>query len=81
MFAGDTADPNMLAPRIEKQRERFGIERVVLVGDRGMITGKRIDQSLWGVERLDWINALLRKKFALELVASDIFRRRCMGPE
>jgi hypothetical protein len=58
VFKGNTGDPKTLGPQIKKVRERFGIERVVLVGDRGMITTARIDQELRGVEGLDWITAL-----------------------
>ena len=58
VFAGNTADPKTLEKQIEKLRQRFGIRRVVLVGDRGMITSKRIDEELRGVEGLDWISAL-----------------------
>jgi transposase len=58
VFAGNTADPNTLASQIAKIRKRFGIRRVVLVGDRGMITNRRIDEELRGVEGLDWITAL-----------------------
>ncbi|MGA0112281.1 MAG: IS1634 family transposase [Chthoniobacterales bacterium] len=58
VFAGNTADPNTLANQITKVRKRFGIQRVVFVGDRGMITGKRIEEELRGVDGLDWISAL-----------------------
>ena len=58
VFAGNTADPKTLESQIKKVRERFGIERVVFVGDRGMITSKRIDAELRDVEGLDWITAL-----------------------
>ena len=58
VFAGNTADPATLAGQIEKIRQRFRIERVVLVGDRGMITHARIEQQLRGVPGLDWITAL-----------------------
>lgn len=43
---------------MSRVRKRFGIERVVLVGDRGMITSKRINEDLREVEGLDWISAL-----------------------
>ena len=46
VFQGNTADPNTLTSQIEKLRQRFGVTRVVLVGDRGMITSKRIDGVL-----------------------------------
>jgi transposase len=58
VFAGNTADPNTLASQIAKIRKEFGVKRVVLVGDRGMITKRRIDEELREVEGLDWITAL-----------------------
>lgn len=58
VYEGNTADPNTLADQIHKVRERFGLERVVFVGDRGMLTSARIDQELRPVEGLDWISAL-----------------------
>jgi hypothetical protein len=58
VFDGNTGDPTTLAPQIEKLRQRFGIERVVLVGDRGMLTSARIREELRPVEGLSWISAL-----------------------
>ncbi len=58
VFEGNTADPGTLGSQIWKLRERFKLKRVVLVGDRGMITQKRIDEELRDVEGLDWISAL-----------------------
>ena len=58
VFAGNTADPKTLSSQIERIRERFGIERVVLVGDRGLITSRRIEEELRQVEGLDWLTAL-----------------------
>ncbi len=58
VFRGNTADPNTLASQVAKVRGRFGIQRVVFVGDRGMITSKRIDEELREVDGLDWISAL-----------------------
>jgi transposase len=58
VFSGNTADPKTLGSQIAKIRKRFGIRRVVLVGDRGMITKRRIDEELREVEGLDWITAL-----------------------
>ena len=46
VFEGDTGDPATLAAQIRKIRSRFGIERVVLVGDRGMITEARITDTV-----------------------------------
>jgi Transposase DDE domain len=58
VFAGNTADTKTLAAQVRKVRRRFGIRRVVFVGDRGMITSRRIDEELRGVDGLDWITAL-----------------------
>ena len=58
VFEGAVADPATLPRQIRKIRERFGIERVVWVGDRGMITEARIREDLQGVDGLDWITAL-----------------------
>ena len=58
VFKGNTADPKSLGEQIKKVRRRFGIERVVFVGDRGMITRRRIDEELRSVDGLDWITAL-----------------------
>ena len=58
VFEGNTADPTTLPAQVDKIRNRFHIERLVLVGDRGMITSKRIEQTLRGVRGLEWISAL-----------------------
>jgi len=58
VFAGNTSDSTTLGPQIAKIRQRFGIERVVLVGDRGMITYRCIKEELRDIEGLDWITAL-----------------------
>ena len=58
VFSGSTADPTTFTAQVNKLRQRFGIQRVVFVGDRGMITSKRIDKDLRPVEGLDWITAL-----------------------
>jgi Transposase DDE domain len=58
VFSGNTADSKTLSAQVTKVRRRFGVKRVVFVGDRGMITSRRIDDELRGVEGLDWITAL-----------------------
>ena len=57
VFEGNTADPMTLSAQIDKLKERFGLSRVVLVGDRGMITNARIRDELRPAG-LDWITAL-----------------------
>jgi transposase len=80
VFAGNTADPSTLRTQIEKLRKRFGLARVVLVGDRGMITSKRIDEELRDVEGLDWITALradsIKKLAAQGTIQPSLFDER-----
>jgi transposase len=76
MFPGSTGDPSTLMPQVETLRERFGLERFTLIGDRGMITGKHIEyfQSQDGI---DWITALksqsLRKLTENEIIQPSLF--------
>jgi transposase len=57
VFDGNTADPKTLAAQIDKLKTRFGLTRVALVGDRGMLTSARIRDELRPAQ-LDWISAL-----------------------
>jgi transposase len=57
VFDGNTGDPTTLAPQIDKLKQRFGLDHVVLVGDRGMITEARITEDIKSAG-LDWITAL-----------------------
>lgn len=57
VFAGDVGDPKTLAAQIDKLKKRFALKRVVLVGDRGLITSARIDEELKPAG-LAWITAL-----------------------
>ena len=58
VFEGNTADSTTLHSQIQKVRTRFGIKRIVLVGDRGMITEARIREDLRSEADLQWITAL-----------------------
>ena len=57
VFEGDTADPMTVGAQVDKLRRRFGLSKVVLVGDRGMLTEARIRQEVEPAG-LDWISAL-----------------------
>jgi transposase len=57
VFDGNTADPATLSAQVEKLKDRFAISRLVLVGDRGMITSARIRDDLKPAG-LDWITCL-----------------------
>ena len=57
VFEGNTADPKTLPAQINKLKTRFGLSRVCLVGDRGMLTSARINDEL-RPGGLDWLSAL-----------------------
>ena len=57
VFKGNTGDPKTLMPQVEKMRDEFGIDQFVMVGDRGMLTQKQVDE-LRGIDGVDWIGAL-----------------------
>jgi transposase/ribosomal protein L35 len=77
VYPGNTGDPTTVGDQVEKLRERFGLERVVLVGDRGMLTQPQLDK-LQKHPGLGWISALtsaaireLVQKGALQLSLLD----------
>jgi hypothetical protein len=57
VFAGNTGDPTTVASQVTKVKDRFGITKVVLVGDRGMLTAARLREDV-RPQGLDWITAL-----------------------
>jgi hypothetical protein len=57
VFNGNTGDPTTVAAQVTKVKDRFGIEKVVLVGDRGMLTAARLREDVRPAG-LDWITAL-----------------------
>ena len=57
VFDGNTGDPKTLLPQVEKTKKSFGIDRLTMVGDRGMITNVQID-AMRKLDGVDWITAL-----------------------
>jgi hypothetical protein len=57
VFAGNTGDPGTVKSQVDKVKDRFGITKVVLVGDRGMLTAARLREDVRPAD-LDWITAL-----------------------
>lgn len=68
IYKGNTGDPTTLMPQIRKVKEEFGIKTVVMIGDRGMISQKQIDE-IKGLDGLNWITAL--KTDAIRKLAED----------
>src|SRR4029453_11082128 len=60
VFPGNTGDPTTLAPQLQKLRGQFHLQRMVLVGDRGLLTAARLRAELQPVPGLDWVSALRR---------------------
>jgi hypothetical protein len=58
VFEGNTGDPTTVSAVLAKLRQRFRLHRIVLVGDRGLLTDARIREELQPVAGLDWITAL-----------------------
>ena len=80
VFEGSTSDPNTVAAQVDKIRTRFGLHRVVFVGDRGMLTAARIREDLAEVDGLRWITTLraptIRKLVAAGTVTPSLFDER-----
>jgi transposase len=73
VFEGNVGDPTTFTAQVTKMRERFGLQRVVYVGDRGMITSARIREDLWQEQGIDWITAL-RAEQIQKLVRQGAFQ-------
>jgi transposase len=69
VYAGNTSDPKTVSDQVTKLRKRFGLQRVILVGDRGMITSARLRENLQPAPGIDWITAL--RAPAIKKLASD----------
>jgi transposase len=76
VYPGNTGDPATVPDQVEKLRNRFGLQRIVLVGDRGMLTQKQID-TLKQHPELGWISALrsssIRKLVEQEAIQMSLF--------
>jgi len=79
VFAGNTGDPKTLMPQVQKIKKDFGIKTMVLVGDRGMISQKQIDE-ITDVVGIDWITALktgaIRKLVDDKAIQMELFDER-----
>ena len=78
-FSGNTTDPKTLMPQVERLQGAFNLKSVVLVGDRGMISQKQIDE-LKGQAGVEWITALktgaIRKLMDAEMIQPTLFDER-----
>jgi hypothetical protein len=58
VFAGNTGDPTAFTDAVKVVRDKFGLDKMVMVGDRGMITAARIDALRTTKTGLGWLTAL-----------------------
>jgi transposase len=65
---GNTSDCETFLPQVQRLRQDFGVERLVIVGDRGMISQKSIEE-IRHTDGLDWITAL--KSGAIRMLIDD----------
>ncbi len=63
VFKGNTADPATVAAQVAKLKERYGLEHLAWVGDRGMLTSARIEQVL-KPQGMDWVSSLRAPQIA-----------------
>jgi transposase len=77
VFEGNVADPKTVTNQIEKLQKQFGLKRVVIVGDRGMLTEARIREEFKGKNGLDWVTALkapaIKKLIENETIQPSLF--------
>jgi transposase len=76
---GNTGDPKTIPAQVAKLKERFGLQHVVVVGDRGMVTQARIREDISTVG-YDWISALVHKSILplveAKVIAPSLFDER-----
>jgi len=79
VYPGNTGDPNTVMDQVDTLRRRFGLCRVVLVADRGMLTQTQID-NLSRFPGIGWISALrstsIRKLVEGEVIQMSLFDER-----
>jgi transposase len=78
VYPGNTADSTTVPDQIVKVRERFGLTRVILVGDRGMLTQTQID-TLKKYPGLGWISAL-RSEAIGKLIEDGLVHGKLFDP-
>ena len=73
VYPGNTGDPSTVSDQVDKLKQRFGLGRVILVGDRGMLTQTQIE-ALKAHPGIGWISALRSEKIR-QLVEQEALQR------
>ena len=79
VYKGNTGDPTTVPDAVDKLRTQFGLERVVLVGDRGLLVQTRI-KTLRQYPGIGWISAL-RSQAIQALVAQGSLTRSALAED
>ena len=79
VYPGNKADSTTVPDQIVKLREKFGLTRIVLVGDRGMLTQTQIE-TLRTYPGLGWVSAL-RSEAIRELISKGLLKQEVFEPE
>jgi len=81
VYEGNTSDPTTFMPMVNKLRSEFALDKVVVVGDRGMISHKAIGE-MRGLPGLCWITALksvqIRALVEGQTLQLDLFDERSL---
>lgn len=76
VYDGNIGDSTTVLDQVDKLQNKFGLNRVVLVGDRGMISQKQIDVFA-EMDGVDWVTALrssaIQKLLADKHITLDMF--------
>jgi len=75
VYPGNTGDPTTVPDQVVKLRDKFSLKRVILVGDRGMLTSTQID-TLRRYPGLGWISALRSEAIAALIDKGLLLRDR-----
>jgi len=73
VFHGNTADPRTVSQQLQKLQERFGVERVVFVGDKGMIKSGQIDEITSDTYKWNYLTTITKQQIQT-LMAQDIIQ-------
>lgn len=88
VFKGNTADTQTVSNQLEKLKNKFGVEKVVLVGDKGMIKSTQIDELTGNDYKWDYLTSITKEQiktllknntFQLELFEDDLFEVESEG--
>ena len=78
VYPGNTADPTTVVDQLEKVQQQFGLQRVILVGDRGMLTQTQIN-TLKQHPGVGWISAL-RSQAIAKLLQKGLLKHESFTP-